>query len=208
MTDVILYGLPPSSYVRTAMMILACKGVPYTLTPVNFRSEEYRATHPFSRMPALKHGEVQLFESLAIGSYVDDMFDGPALIPSDPVARARMFQWISVVNDYVYDVMVRQCVAERFVKPMRGLDPDEEKIAAAKPLIATQLAVLEEALTADYLCGDTLSLADLFLAPILAYLGGTPEGRDLLPAHARLAAWQERMAQPPGYSEINPISPV
>ena len=207
MTDIILYGLPPSSYVRTAMMMLAHKGVDYTLTPVDFRSEEYTATHPFSKMPAMKHGSVELYETLAIGIYIDDTFDGPALVPSDPVLKARMFQWVSVVNDYVYDTMVRNCVWERFVKPMRGIDPDEATIAAAKPRIARQLDVLSAALDGAYLAGDAPTMADHFAAPILAYLAATPEGEEMLPAHPRITAWQERMAQTPDYARINAMGP-
>ena len=208
MSDLTILGLPPSSYVRTARMICAAKGVDYTLEPVNFRGDDYRQEHhPFARMPALQHGDVRLYECLAIGVYVDGAFDGPALQPTDVLARARMMQWISVANDYAYDAVVRHCVTERFVKPMRGLEPDEAKIAAALPDIARVLDVIDGALAGqDYLAG-TLSLADLFFAPVLHYFAATPEGADLLPARANVQTWMEKMKQTPDFDEINRLGP-
>lgn len=205
MTDLVIMGLPPSSYVRTALMVCENKGVPYTLEPVDFRAEAYRAMHPFAKMPALAHGDVTLYEALAIAVYVDEAFDGPTMQPTTPEGPARMMQWISVVNDYVYDQMVGCCVAEWFVKPMRGLDPDEAKIAAAVPLIAHQLDVLENGIAGDYICGAELTLADCFVAPVLHYFAATPEGKDMLPARPRLSAWLARMAETPGFSRVNAL---
>lgn len=208
MSEVTIYGLPPSSYVRTARMICACKGVDHTLQPVDFRSEDYRRDHhPFGRMPAMEHGEVRLYECLAIGVYVDEIFDGPALQPRDTLGRAQMMQWVSVINDYVYDLVVGRCVAERFIKPMRGLAPDEEKIAAAVPQIAAALDVFERGLVGqDYLAGE-LSLSDLFLAPVLHYLAATPEGDALLPERVALSDWLARMRDTPDFEGINRMKP-
>lgn len=208
MSDVTLFGLPPSSYVRTARMICANKGVPHVLQPVDFRSADYRADHhPFARMPALQHGDVKLYEALAIGVYVDEAFDGPALQPGDPMGRAQMMQWISVVNDYIYGTVVGCCVSERFVKPMRGLEPDEAKIAEAVPVMAAQLDVIEAGLTGSYLCGEALTLADLFLAPVLHYLAATPEGGQLIPPRKHLETWLNRMRQTADFDEINAMGP-
>ncbi len=209
MSDLIILGLPPSSYVRTARLICANKGVEHTLQPVDFRSEAYKADHhPFARMPALQHGDLRLYECLAIGTYVDGAFEGPALQPDDALARARMMQWISVVNDYVYDQIVGCCVSERFVKPMRGLEPDEAKIAAAVPKIEEALDVVAaEVAGQDYLVGDTVTLADLFLAPVMHYLAATPEGEQLLPSRSAIGDWMERMGETPGFAEINKLGP-
>lgn len=205
MTELVIMGLPPSSYVRTALMVCENKGVPYHLQPVDFRSEEYRAIHPFAKMPAMTHGDVTLYEALAIAVYVDEAFEGPALQPADPVGRAKMMQWISVTNDYVYDQIVGCCVAERFVKPMRGMDPDESIIAAALPQIEMQLDVYEAALEDTYLCGDALTLADCFVAPVLHYFSATPEGKQLMPARPQLSAWLDRMATTPGFDRVNQL---
>ncbi|WP_342078314.1 glutathione S-transferase family protein [Yoonia sp. SS1-5] len=206
MSDVIIFGLPPSSYVRTALMVCESKGVAYRLQPVDFRDPAYRAQHPFGKMPAMQHGDVTLYEALAIATYVDEVLDGPALQPADPVGRARMLQWVSATNDYIYDSVVRHCVTERFVKPMRGLEPDTDLIAAALPRITEHVSIMDDALDgSDYLCGAKLSLADLFLAPVMHYLAATPEGRDLLPSRKNIVAWQSRMADTPKFDQINSL---
>ena len=46
------------------------------------------------------------------------------------------------------------------------------------------------------MAGEALSIADLMLAPQLAYVAATPEGRDLLKGTA-LGAWLERMSARP-----------
>jgi len=205
MSDVKILGLPPSSYVRTARMICAAKGITHELEPVDFRSAAYRDLHPFAKMPVLQHGDVTLYETLAIGSYIDETFEGPALQPDTPLGKAKMLQWISATNDYIYDSIVGGCVSERFVKPMRGLEPDEAKIAAAVPAIAHQLDVIAAGLEHDYLCGAKVSLADLTLAPVIAYLAATPEGEDLLPARPQVTDWMAHMREQPDFAQINAL---
>jgi glutathione S-transferase len=95
MSEVILHGVAPSSYVRTCRMALDEKGVAYTHDPVMPQTPEQLARHPWGKIPALSHGGVTLFESLAITRYVDEAFEGPALQPADPADRAQMDQWIS-----------------------------------------------------------------------------------------------------------------
>ena len=203
MADVILHGLPPSTYVRTARMVAAHKGVPYRLEPVDFRSDAYRAMHPFGKIPAMTHGDVHLFEVLAIASYLDDSFDGPDILPKDPKTRALALQWVSATADYGYERLIRSCVIERITKPWRGLETDEAKVVAARPLMKEYLDAVEAGLTSDYLAGDAVSLADLTLAPILVYFATTPEGQDMLPQCPRLQAWRTRMEAMPDYAEIN-----
>ncbi|MFW2541025.1 glutathione S-transferase family protein [Primorskyibacter sp. 2E107] len=204
MNDVTLFGLPPSTYVRTAAMVLDAKGVRHSVEFPDFRTGGYREIHPFGRIPALRHGDLVLYETLAIATYVDEAFEGPALQPGDAAGRARMMQWISAINDYVYASFVGGCIAERFVKPMRGMQTDEAVIKAATPTIAAHLGILDAALAdTPFLAGDGLSLADFFLAPIMAYLENTPEGEALLPERGNLVAWSRQMASLPGYDRVN-----
>lgn len=204
MTDVVLFGLPPTTNTRTVQMVLAIKDIPHRLDVPDTQSSDYAAVHPFRKVPALKHGEVQLFEALAIATYLDRTFDGPTLCPENPVDYARMIQWVTATADYIYDSVVQRCVIERIVKPWQGVQPDEDRIAAAQPDIAHALDVIDAALARDpWLAGDQLSLADLFLAPIHVYLAATPEGQKLLPERKKLSAWADRIAETSRFAEIN-----
>jgi glutathione S-transferase len=76
---------------------MACeeKGIDYLLTEVELGAPEIFAIHPFGKMPVMRHGDVALFESKAIATYLDRSFSGPSLFPSEPLAAALVEQWVS-----------------------------------------------------------------------------------------------------------------
>ena len=192
MADVVIYGFPGSAYVRTARLVLAEKGVAHEVEPLTPGGDEIKALHPFAKIPALRHGDVVLYETLAICAYVDAAFDGPALQPADAEARARMLQWIGVFGSYVYG---------RMVVPRRGGEPDEARIKGAVPDIRHQLGLFDSALAdSDWLAGAELSLADLFLAPAVFYLGLTPEGEEMLPGLPHIGRWFDAIQQRPSFA--------
>ncbi len=206
MTDVTIYGLAPSAYVRTALLTCEAKGVNYTLETVDFRSEEYRKRHPFNRMPSMRHGAVMLFETLAISTYIDEMFEGPTLQPASPLERAKMLQWVSATNDYIYRLLVGVVISERIIKKIRSGNPaDEIRIQEATPLIKRYLAILDRAVSpTQMLVGETATIADFFLAPILSYFDTTPEGQQMLPDYQALCIWLSRLREEvPGYDRVN-----
>lgn len=191
MPDVILHGVAPSSYVRTCRLALDEKGVAYTLDPVMPNTPEQQARHPWGKVPALSHGEVTLYESLAITRYVDEAFEGPALQPADAAGRAQMDQWISAFIDYMYAPIVRSIVIQRVVADT----PDSDVIAAAVPQAEKCLTVLNDRLqAAPYLAGSDMSLADLFVLPAIDYLAKVPEGGPLLEPATAVNDWTARMA--------------
>lgn len=59
----------------------------------------YLALNPDGVVPTLVHDGVPIRESLVINEYIDEAFDGPALRPSDPVARARMREFNRMCED-------------------------------------------------------------------------------------------------------------
>jgi len=208
MTEIVLYGFPQSTYVRTARLACEEKGVAHVLEPIEFGSPAHRRLHPFVRMPAMRHGALLLYETSAIARYVDEAFDGPALQPSEPRQRARMNQWISAVNDYYYAAMIRGLVLPRLVNPQRGQPVDEAAIAARLPEVAHQLSVAEDALSETrFLAGDALTLADLFLAPQIFWLGKTEEGAAALAEVTAVNRWFETLAARPGFAATAPPMP-
>src|SRR5512138_2005115 len=101
MSEVIVYGIPGSPYVR--MPLLACeeKGAPYRIEAMTFgttKSPEHLARHPFGRIPAVEHDGFRLYESQAIIRYIDQVFAGPSLTPADPRSQARMNQVMGIVD--------------------------------------------------------------------------------------------------------------
>jgi glutathione S-transferase len=202
---VALLGDPRSTYTRTARMGLAEKGVKYTLAQTAPRTPEILAVHPFGKIPGLRDGEIPLFETSAILRYVDESFDGPPLLPGTIRDRAHCEQWVSAVNAYCYDAMIRRYVLQ-YIFP-RGADgkPDRAVIDGALGEIASHLAVFEQAYgRRDYLVGNALCVADLFLAPILAYVEGMPEGAQLLGAVPSVKRAQAVIRERPSFKDTEP----
>jgi glutathione S-transferase len=106
---------------------------------------------------------------------------GQALVPTTLQARTDCEQWSSAIKDYYYDAMVRRYTLQ-YVFP-RGADnkPDRAVIDGAVKDMKLQLEALDRAYAqSDYLAGGQLSIADLLIAPILAYVENRPEGAQLM----------------------------
>ena len=182
-----IYGLPHSTYTRTVLMTCLEKAVPFELdetglTPIaNLKKRSHRARHPFGMIPAIRDREFLLYETSAICRYIDETRDGPSLTPSGSSERALMEQWISVTNAYVDGDFIRRCVLHYAFPRGENGEPDQAVIDSAVPGIRRSLQVLNEAYGKEgFLVAGALTLADLFLAPILFYLERTPIGPGLL----------------------------
>ena len=202
---VVLLGDPRSTYVRTARMGLAEKGVRYTLQVAGPHTPEILAVHPFGRVPAFRDGRLALFETSAILRYVDEAFQGPGLVPGTIRDRARCEQWVSAINAYYYDLMIRRYVLQYiFPKGTEG-KPDRTVIDSAVNEFPGRLAILDAAYgERDVLAGKAVSMADLFLAPILFYVEQFPEGKELLPKFANVMRAQNAIRARASFRETSP----
>ncbi len=205
----VLLGDVRSTYTRTARLALAEKGLAYAMQSCAPRTPEILEVHPFGRIPALRDGEVSIFETSAIVRYLDESFgDEPSLVPDTVLGRARCEQWVSVVNGYLYDTMIRRYVLQ-YLFP-RGADgaPDRRVIDAALQEMPAQLAALNQAYgNDDWLAGGKLSMADLFVAPILAYVQRMPEGAALLGAAPNVQRAQAALRARPSFTDTDPANP-
>lgn len=193
MSDIVVFGVPGSPFVRSVQMGLEEKAAPYRLQamgPAESKGPKHLGRHPFGRVPAIQHGDFMLYETQAILRYLDDEFPDPALQPAEPRARARMNQIMGINDWYFFPKVSAVIVFQRIVGPvLLGTTTDESAIAAAMPMGRTCIAELDRLLgTQPFLAGDRLSIADILLAPQLDFFAATPEGRSLL-AGTRLEDW-------------------
>jgi len=208
MPEPIVFGFPQSTYVRTVRLACVEKGIAYTLEPLGFSSDALAELHPFGRIPAFRHGDVSLYETTAICRYINTAFEGPSLVPPGAADQARMEQWISVINAYVDPPVIRDIVVERLTRPLQGQPVDEAKCSAATPRAAHALGVIDTALTDQaFLSGDGISLADIFLLPIIYYFRQLPEGIEMLPSLPHLETWYERMQNRASFAATTPPPP-
>ena len=209
MSDLKLFGFPQSTYVRTARLACEEKGVAYEIVPTQIGTPENLAVHPFGKIPAMSHGDFKCYETAAICRYVDEAFDGPALQPADAEGRALMTQWISAGNRYYDADIVRQVVLERFAPRLFDREPDEARIKDAMPRIEREMDVVNAWLgDHKFLAGDTISIADFFMLPILFYFYMTPEGKPLCDGAAGVMRWWGEMSSRPSFEATNPPMPA
>lgn len=195
----IVYGTEFSTYVRSVRMAFEEKSAQYRLQDVSVLKGEHRqpahlARNPFGTVPAFTHDGLELYETSPILRYIDQVCPGPALTPADPRQRARMNQIISIIDYHGYASMIGQVVVHRLFSALLPDGPDETVIRAGIP--RTRLCLQEiERIKGDspFLAGTSVSLADLYLVPIVFYLKLTPEG-ELLAPHRGLEAWWRTMS--------------
>jgi glutathione S-transferase len=208
----VVFGARYSVYTRIVRLTLAEKGIAYRLEEVDVFAPggpppEHLARQPFGRIPAFEHAGFRLYETGAIARYVDEAFPGAALQPSEPPARARMNQVISIMDSYAFRTLVWDVFVERVSGPKRGRAPNEAAIAAALPrseLILRSLDAIRG--TAPCFAGQSMSLADLWALPMLTLFRLAPEGAAMLERLPRLAAWWAAMqARPAVQSTRSPI---
>jgi glutathione S-transferase len=197
MSEFVVHGVPGSPFMRAVEVALREKNAAYrvrAMSPGESKSPEYLARHPFGRIPWFEHGDFQLYETQAILRYIDDVLPSPPLEPTEPRLAARMNQIIGINDWYFFPKVAAVIVFHRIVGPkLLGTPVDEAAIAAAVPQGQTCIDELERLLGEQpFLAGDSLSLADVLLAPQLDFFAATPEGASMLTG-TRLSAWLARM---------------
>jgi glutathione S-transferase len=210
--SLVLHGYRYSVYDRIARLALAEKGIDYRRVEIDPFAlpvpQAYLDLHPFGRVPTLVHDGFALYETAAVIRYIDRAFDGPPLQPTAPQALARMDQIIAVVDSYGYWPMVRQVFSHGVFRPAAGRPADAAEVVAGLAGSAKVLAALEALAAPDgFLAGDHVSLADLHLGAMVAYLALAPEGGTLLRRQPRLAAWWEQVSRRASFAATDPGLP-
>ncbi len=202
MSEPIVFGAAYSVYVRIVRLALAEKGVAYRLVEVDIFAEggpaaDYLARHPFKRIPAFEHEGFKVYETSAIARYVDEAFPGPTLMPDGPKARARVNQVIGIVDNYAYRSMVWGIFMECVRAPAKGKTGDAALIESSLKTAETCLEALEDLAAAEgpALLGPSITLADLYLAPMMCYFTMARLGAERLAAHRKLSSWWRWMRE-------------
>lgn len=200
-----IIGWSRSTYTRVVRMVCEEKGIDHTLTDVPVGAPELAAIHPFGKMPVLRHGDVELFESKAIATYLDRVFPAPFVLPSEPLLAAETEQWVSLVNTLIDRTIIRTYLFAYIVPGTPDGSPNRATVDAVMPALSQQVAVLDKAVAATgHLVGDTFTFADINLMPLLHRLKIPPEGAAALAAAKHLSAYYERHSQRPSFVRTEP----
>jgi len=160
------------------------------------------ARHPFGKVPVLDHDGMRILETSAIVRYLNDVLPGKSLLPATPKDRARMDMVVGLVASYGYGALVGGVAAYHLFPDFVGGKNDAMRQAG----IETGRKVVDFAMktrgSSPFIAGE-LSLADLFLAPVLFYVSLTPDKDAVLGAEG-LADWWARVEALPSYRSTQP----
>ena len=209
MSDIVLWGFDGSTYVRTVKMVLAEKGVTeFKQVQLNvLEGEPKTPEHPgvrdrFGKVPVLDHDGMRILETTAIARYLNEVLPGKSLIPPTPKDRARMDMIVGIIDSYGYGALVGGVAAYHLFPDFVG----GKNEAMRKGGLENGRRVIEFAMktkgSSPFIAGE-LSLADLYLAPIVFYVSLTPD-KDALFDIDGFADWWTKMQALQSYKDTQP----
>lgn len=203
MAQMTLWGFDGSTYVRTVKMLFAEKQftdfeqVPLNVLAGDPKTPEHLARHPFGKVPVLDHEGLRILETSAIVRYLNDLLPGKSLVPASLQERARMDMAIGLIDSYGYGALIGGVAAYHLFPDFVGGKNDamhEAGIENSRKLIRLAMQTRGDS---PFIAGE-LSLADLYLAPIVAYVSMTPDIDGLLEIPG-FADWWKAVQSLPSY---------
>jgi glutathione S-transferase len=176
-------------------------GVPYELETLEFKPEvlkspAYLQVHPLGQLPAIRDGEIGMFESGAILQYLLEKYGAGRLEPAlGTPERASYLQWFHF-GEAGLASHVSAIVQQRFSAPPSAAT--EPILAFARTRLHAALAVVDGALAGrEYISGEAFSAADIMVSYgiVMARII-----RELPEQFSHVAAYFERLKQRPAYA--------
>jgi glutathione S-transferase len=208
MSNMTLWGFDGSTYVRTVKMLLAEKGwtqfdqVPLNVLQGEPRQPEHLERHPFGKVPVLDHDGVRILETSAIARYLNDVLPGKSLVPATPKDRARMDMVIGIIDSYGYGALVGGIAAYHLFPDFVGGKNDAARASGSQTGRKVIEFIMKTKGASPFIAGE-LSLADLYLAPIIFYVSLTPD-KDVVFDVEGASDWWAKIQALPSYQGTQP----
>ena len=160
-----LHGFPYSNYHNIVKHALMHKGVEFEEHIVYPGMPELAKVSPVGKVPAITTEDgTHLSESSVIVDYLEDRYPANALYPAEPEARAKVRQIMKVAELYL------ELSARRLLTFAIGQTEAPQSLCnEVKATLDRGMNALEQlASFSPYLCGNQITLADIYLRYALA----------------------------------------
>jgi len=190
-----IYADPITVNCRKVFAGLKMMGVDYDQHHIDYftaqqKTPEYTAINPNQSLPAMKDGDLVLWESNAILQYAADKNGKDEFYPHDAATRSDINRWMFwesaqwFPSTYVY--LVENCV-----KPVLGAEPDPAILDGERERFDRLAGILNDRLAGrQYIMGDSITIADIAVAaPMHLY------GWQQLPLgdYPNIVSWMQRI---------------
>ncbi|KAE9644016.1 glutathione S-transferase family protein [Pseudomonas sp. PB106] len=156
---------------------------------------EFLTLNPCAMVPVIQDGDFTLWESNTIIRYLASRYGGAPLYPAEPMARARVDQWI----DWQAAELNRSWSYPLMSLVRKSPDyQDSAALAAGCRDWSKNMEILDRQLesTGAYVSGNAFSLADIPIGLSVNRWFETPLKHPHLPA---VSAYYDRLSQREGY---------
>src|SRR5579863_3708176 len=144
---------------------LECDVIEVDLTKGEQRKPDYLALNPLGLVPVLVDGDLTLWESHAIISYLGEKTG--KLWPTSAAGRADALRWLFFLSAHI-SPPATDIVFNRIAVRRLGLAGDDSAIARGEKALPPRLAVLEAHLAKNqWMLGQSFSLVDCAYTPVL-----------------------------------------
>lgn len=193
-----VYEHPLSPYAQKVKIALREKDIPFTLElPTALGTGdvagEFATANPRGEVPVLIDGDVQLFDSKIILDYIEDKWPNPALMPTDPAARAKV-RTLQEVVDTQYEAINWGLGEVAFFKRGAGTCADGLRARAAEQTQKLQAWLTRQLGDNTWFNGDEFGFGDLVVVP---YVHASVNFDIGPPSGSALGAWYTNMLDRP-----------
>lgn len=200
MSTIELYFAKASTFAQRTRVVLLEKEIDFTTIEINLQNkpEGYQQISRYGKVPAIRHGDLTIYESAIINEYLDEVFPEPPLLPREPGAKAIARIWIDYANTRF---------APAFSKFLRGKDAQERE-QGQREFLEALLYLEQEGLgksQGSYWLGDAFSLVDISFYPWFERLPLLEHFRNFtLPAETpRLQEWWNVVRDRPSIQAVS-----
>ncbi|HEY3636890.1 MAG TPA: glutathione S-transferase family protein [Rhizomicrobium sp.] len=187
----IIYGSSLSPFVRKVRVVLAEKGLDYTIEQINPFDPPawFVEISPLKRIPVLRDTDQPepntLADSSVICDYLESKWPTPALYPADPFARAQAL-WFEEYADTQLVQSLLPIFFQRVVRRLSKAECDESVVAATlAEKTPSAFDYLEAAVSGrSFFVDDIYSIADIAVGAMLVNFEHAGE-------HIDTARWPE-----------------